>query len=788
VIGKTISHYRITDKLGEGGMGVVYKAHDTKLTRTVALKFLSKNTLGSEQEKARFLREAQAASLLDHPNICTLYDTYDVEDETFIAMAYCDGQRLDEKIAGDPLPVEEAVDIAIQIAEGLKAAHKKGVVHRDIKSANIMLTREGQAKIMDFGLAKLTGRTKLTETATIMGTVDYMSPEQARGETVDHRTDIWSLGVVLYEMLTGRIPFDAESEAALVHKIIYEEPRELTDLAPDLPSGLIAVVSRAMAKDREDRYGSLAEFLDDIRNYEFLDATDAEFMKGRGTTRPLGTARPRASRRVRVGITIGVVAALVCLTAMLIVFLPQREEKTYSSIVVLPFEDMSAAKDQEYFCDGIAEELINALSRIDNLRVIARTSAFSFKGKDIDIQDIGSKLNVEAILEGSVRRSGDRVRVTARLVDVGNNEPLLNEQYEKEMKDIFAIQDEITEEIVDNLRVELLGGQQVEFAKRHEVDPEVYDLYLRGRYFWSKYTLGDTKKAIEYFGKALKKDPSYAPAHAGLADSYIVMFIFNYLRPLEACRKARDAALKALEIDNTVAEAHASLGLTKTVYEWDWEGAEKEFKRAIELSPGYAPAHHYYAWCLTFMGRFEEAIEEMQRARELDPFSLVINRDVGTIFYYARQYDRAIEAHKKTIEMAPNLPYAHAHLGMAYLEKAMYEQALAEFEAERQVSGSWLSDTDRWIGITYARMGRRDKAQKVLDNLLEQSKEEYVPPAYFATLYFALGEIDQGFEWLDKAYEERDNIFPFLKVAFTFEPARSDPRYAVMLEKIGLDD
>jgi len=732
MIGKTISHYKILEKLGEGGMGVVYKAEDTKLERTVALKFLSPNALGTDEERIRFVREAKAAAALAHPNICTIYEIDEAENQAFIAFEYIDGQSLDERIESGPLNADEALDVAIQISEGLRRAHRRGIVHRDIKSANIMIDEDGQAKILDFGLAKLTGKTRLTKTATIMGTVSYMSPEQAHGEAaIDHHTDIWSLGVLMYEMLAGRLPFDAPSDAGLIHKIIYEQPEPLSGVRGDVPAALEQAIKKALQKDPQDRYADMAALVSDLKS-------------------------------IRSGAAPTIVV----------------EEKTTPSIAVLPFADMSPQKDQEYFCDG--------MTQLSDLKVIARTSAFSFKGQNLDVREIGKKLNVGTVLEGSIQKAGDRVRITAQLVNTTRGEHLWSEKYDRDMEDIFAIQDEISEAIVEKLKPTLLGEEKTKLSRREIVDLEAYDLYLRGRYFLEKNSEKALRKAIECFEQAIEKAPDYALAYVGLAEVYSIVPIFSPSSPAkEAYSKAREAALKALEIDDKLAEAHYRLGLINMYYDWDWEGVEKAFKQELELNPGSAEVYHFYAIHLRNMRRFDEGIEMIRRALELDPLSLGINREAASSFYFAGRHDQAIKQLQKTIEMDPTFPYVHLVFGFVYLQKGMHAEAMAEFEKEKNVLGRSHPAAEMAIGIVHALMGRREEAEKTL----ELFKKTRVAPFMVATLYFALGDKDHGFEWMDKAIEERDVWLRYLSAspALDLLNVRSDPRYKALLIKMGLE-
>ena len=749
MIGATISHYRILRKLGEGGMGEVYLADDTKLKRRVALKFLPAQFASDEEFKTRFRREAQAAAALNHPNVITIHEVGEHESRPFIAMEYVEGQSLKELIAGKKLSIEGAIDIATQICEGLSKAHQAGVVHRDIKSHNVLIDKDHRVRILDFGLAKLKRGAMLTRIGTTVGTTAYMSPEQARGEEVDQRTDVWALGVVLYEMLTGQMPFKGEHDQAVIHSLLNSEPEPITDLRRDLPIGLEQVLSRALAKDPEDRYQQVGEVLTDLRS-------------------------------IKQGYESGVTRTLF------------SGASSSPSIAVLPFSNLSADKEQDYFCDGMAEEIINALTHVEGLRVLARTSAFSFRGKEIDIREIGRKLNVKTVLEGSVRKAGSRLRITAQLVNVSDGYHLWSERYERDIgalccpEDIFAIQDEISLAIVDNLRVKLLKGERTKLARRHTDDLDAYNLYLKGRYFWNRRTDSALKRAIEHFQQAVEKDPSYAPAYAGLADAYITLQDYSFISPKEVLPKAKEAVGKALELDSTLGEARTSLAQILH-REWDWEGAEREFKRAIQLNPGYPTAHHWYALSLTYAGRSDEAIAEIRRALELDPLSLIINRNLGLVLYYARCYDQAAEQLVKTLEMEPAFSLVHASLGRICVQRGLYPKALSEFQKEKDNLGSSNPELESWQGIACAKMGRTEEADKILTHLLQRAEQAYVPPILVASLCFALGKSVQGFEWLEKGCRQHDSTMVEIRADPGFDGVRSDPRFIQLLKKVGLE-
>ncbi len=742
MIGKTILHYKILEKIGEGGMGLVYKAEDTKLRRTVALKFLPQELMRDKEAKERFVQEAQAAAALDHPNICTIYEINESGGKTFISMAYIKGQSLKEKLTSGPVELKDVLDIAIHSAEGLKEAHEKGIVHRDIKPANIMLTPKGLVKIMDFGLAKLTWGVDLTKTATIMGTVAYMSPEQASGEKTDHRTDIWSLGCVLYEMLAGERPFKSTHDQAAIYSILNEEPEPIAGLRKDLPVGFEMILFACLQKDPRKRYRNMDELISDLRSIDLEDKT--QVLKA----------------------------------------VPAKEEPP--SIAVLPFVNMSADPENEYFSDGLSEAILNALTKIKDFKVVARTSAFSFKGKDIDIREIGKKLDVNKVLEGSVQKAGNRLRITAQLIDVADGYHLWSERFDRNMDDVFAIQDEISLAIVDNLKLNLLKGEKTRLIKRHTNDPEAYNFYLQGRYFYNKRTEEDMKRSVEYFERALEKDPKFALPYAGLADAYATLGFYHWWPFEEARSKTKEYALKGLEVDDSVGETHAAYANYILWFEFNWVDAEKEYKRAIELSPSDVEAHHMYSHLLESLSRFDEAIAEMKKALEFEPLQINLNHCLGNILFCSGDCDGAIEMFQKTIEMDPNFPLQYFWLGRVYLHIGQLQKAIEIFEKGMEfpavseiVSGG--------LGLAYALAGRVEDARKILGQLEELSKEKYVDSYPFAYIYMRLGDKDKTFESLERGFEIGGSFYLFyLPIDPIFKDLHDDPRFKALLKKLGL--
>ncbi len=766
-------------------MGVVYKAEDTRLKRHAALKFLPPDLTRDEEAKERFVNEAQAASALDHPNICTIYEIDEDEDgQMFIAMAYYDGETLQKKVASGKLQVAGAIEIAIQIAQGLAKAHEHGITHRDIKPANVIITKDGVAKILDFGIAKLSGQSRLTKTGGTVGTVAYMSPEQTRGAEVDHRTDIWALGVVLYEMITARLPFKGEYEAAVMYSIWNEEPEPIISQRPETAAELNRVVSTALAKARDDRYQHADEMLVDLK-----DITKAQESGSQSSTK----ARSRSRKKVRsvlakkLPFLFGGIAILaVLVVAAFFVFkekLPNAAEK--ESIAVLPFVNMSAEAENEYFSDGMTEEIINALTKVGGLAVVARTSVFQFKGKTYDIRKFGEQLNVSTILEGSVRKSGEKLRITAQLINVANGYHLWSEVFEvREMNDIFVVQDEIAREIVSKLKVELGGGSGAPLVKASTENREAYDLYLRGRFFWNDRGRENLSKAIDYFERAIALDSSFAAAYAGLADTYGLLHQSRDNSP-HAYQKAKWAATKALELDSTLAEAHAALGVVQSMFEWNWLEVENAYKRAIALNPGYASAHQWYAAALIHLGRPREAIAEARKALELDPLALPKNMMLIQVYRNARQYDQALDQCRKTLELYPANVNAQWGMGMVYVHESRYDEGIAWLRQSLENSTNRPALLVAGLGYALAVSGKRAEAETVLNELLSQSDQKAVSPCFLAWIYAGLGQQEQALVMLEKAYNEYDYRLLYIKVDPMFDNLRSHQRFDQLLKRMG---
>jgi serine/threonine protein kinase/Tfp pilus assembly protein PilF len=791
MIGHVIYHYKILEKLGEGGMGVVYKAEDTKLKRIVALKFLPPHFSADDEVKQRFIHEAQAASALNHTNICSIHTIEEFESpaytdasaparlvesvmagggkQQFIDMEFVEGKTLGVLLKEKELSLKEVMDIALQVAEGLNAAHKKGIVHRDIKPDNIMVTDENLVKIMDFGLAKLKGSSKLTKTHSTLGTLSYMSPEQARGEEVDQRSDIFSLGAVLYEMITGRRPFKGEHEAAIIYSLLNETPEPLARYKSGVPDEIQRVIDKALAKEKDKRYQHVDEMAADLRSA--LPSLSSHIVT--------------ASRRSKV---LWIVAAgvVVLMVAGIYLFYPKSGPKPAisKSVAVLPFKNLSDSKEDEYFSDGITDDIIAQLSKITDLKVISRTSVMQYKGISKNIRDIGRELDVATVLEGSVRRSGNQIRIVAQLIDANNEGHLWADTYDKEMTQVFAIQSDVAQRIAAALEAKLSPVEKGRIEKKQTGNTEAYQLYLKGRFYWNKRQLDDIKTAIECFKKAIEKDLDYALAYAGLASAQVL--VPSYGVPIgEWYTNAQNTAVKALEIDSTLAEAHTVLGEIAQDHYFDWAGAEKHFRRAIELDPGYPTAHQWYSSTLSFLGRFDEALSEAKRAQELDPLSLVINMNLGDALYVMRQYDRAIEQYKNTLALDRSFPWPHSGLGSIYQVQGKFNESIAEYQQADSLGGS-IPYTLVPLGWIYARAGRKADALRVLEELLRLAQHGNSVSYGIAFLYYELGEKDKAFEWFEKAYQDRDIWLESLGTDPLWDNLRLDPKCIALLKKMGL--
>lgn len=771
MIGKTISHYNILEKLGEGGMGVVYKAEDTKLYRNVALKFLSPQALGTKEEKVRFLHEAQSAAALNHPNICTIYEIDESEGASFIAMEYIEGKSLDAMIESGPLKLEEARKIALQIAEGLHEAHRRQIVHRDIKPANIMITESGRVKIMDFGLAKSPGRTQLTREGTTLGTVAYMSPEQGRGEAVDSRTDVWALGVIAYEMVTGQQPFKGDYEQSVIYSILNEDPEPLTALRTGVPLELERITQKAMAKDQKNRYQHADEFLVDMRS----------LMVDKGPSGPANGQVNRGFGKRRLGLAC---AAVIIIAAALVLgrsyLFPKRKE-IIDSIAVLPLENLSNDPDQEFFADGMTEALIADLAKIGTLKVISRTSVMRYKDTRKSLPEIARELDVDAIIEGSVMQVGGRVKITAQLIEAVSDRHLWAESYERDLRDILSLQSDVARAIAREVDIKLAPPEEDGSSGTRQVDPRAYEAYLRGRYHWNKRTEQGIGKGIEYFQEAIEIDPDYAQAYAAIAEAFAVLGDWGFYPPREADKKIRYYAQRALSIDDESAAAYSALALASYEIDFDWEVAEEYYKKAIFLNPNYATAHQWYSGLLSTLKRHDEAIEQAKRAIQLDPLSLVINQTLSYAYYYARRYDEAIKQGRKTLELDEDFWYVYLVLYGCYLEKGMIPEAVEAFK--EIIPPDYMEEFDH----AYKTSGYEGFVKCIIENMEKWVFSIYNQTFYSAMAYAKIGEKDKAFEWLEKAFEVRSRFVTTIGIEPMLDSLRSDPRFDELLEKVGLD-
>jgi eukaryotic-like serine/threonine-protein kinase len=797
--GKTISHYRIIEAIGRGGMGVVYKAEDLKLRRHVALKVLPNYFARDQQALQRFEREAQAASALNHPNICTVYEIDEAEGLHFIAIELLEGETLKERIAHGPLEVPAILGIAIETCDALKAAHAAGIIHRDIKPSNIVLNQRGGAKLLDFGVAKRVGPElvrqqtenllsvlsgavdlRLTSPGAAIGTVAYMSPEQARGEEVDTRSDLFSLGAVLYEMCTGKCPFLAKGIADVLEAIESQTPKPIAKLNTKVPAGLVRIIDRAMEKDCSLRYHRATEMQADLQALRGR-------LEGRANKRNVLLAFVAILVLLAIGATVSMRVTRV--REWMLGKSPTGISREIKSLAVLPLKNLTGDPSQEYFVDGMTDALTTELSQIKALRVTSLTSAMQYKGTKKPLPQIARELNVDAVVEGTVRRAGDEVWITPQLIEAATDRHRWAKPYERNVREVPALQNQVAQDIVREMRIELTAPEQNRLAgPRPPANLEAYDAYLQGRYYWNKRTEEGLKKSAEYFQQAVGFDPSYAMAYAGLADSYNFLgaSVAATMPSQEAAAKARAAALKALELDASLGEAHAALGYTKYLFDWDWAGAEKEFQRAIELSPGYATAYHLYSLYLSAMGRDAEALAMIKSAQQLDPVSPNIRWNVGDRLAALGRYDEAIEQHKKAIELDPSHYNTHINLGVTYLRMKKFPEAIAEHEKAVELSGGNLIPRS-YLAYDYALSGRRAEAEKLLAEL-KRHNEPQARYYMYAAICTALGRKDEAFVWLEKEFEIHSGSLVELRARPAFEPLHSDLRFQNLLRRMNFPE
>ena len=833
----TLSHYRIVSKLGAGGMGEVYLAQDTKLDRKVAIKLLNQEFSKDSDRLNRFIQEAKAASALNHPNILTVYEIGEVDGKNYISTELIDGNTLREHLSRkEALPLNTILKIGIQVAEALSAAHQAGIIHRDIKPENIMLRHDGYVKVLDFGLAKLSEPAALvggsqpdteaqtrvrhqTHPGTIMGTVSYMSPEQARGKETDARTDIWSLGVVLYEMLAGRVPFTGETINHTIVSILEKEPL----LLENVPAELQRIVRKSMTKDVDMRYQSARDLLIDLKNLRRDLDIQGELERSIIPNRAPATgsinesevettadgAAAAATRSGQIPATQNLAASsssleyavtqakshklataivgVVLLGAISVVGYFAFGSKSggarqIESIAVLPFVNQSGDADVEYLSDGITETLISSLSQLPNLNVKARSSVFRYKGKETDAKTVGKELGVQAILNGRVLQRGDQLTLSLELIDTSTENVIWSEQYNRKQSDLVSLQSEIARDVSSKLKTKLSGADEKKLAKNYTANPEAYQLYLKGRFYWNKRTVDGLTQAAVCYKQAIEKDPAYALAYSGLAETYVLYSNYSVAPPKDSMPQAKAAAAKALELDESLAEPHAALGTYLSAYGWDHSAAERELRRAIELKPNYATAYHWLAIELALAKRPDEAIATARRAEELDPLSLIISADTAFDFILSRRYEEAIAQGQRTLKLDPNFYYAHYLLGWAYYEKGMYPEAISECRKSLELNEEPYAKA---ILVTaLAKSGGPAEAIKLRDELKSESARHYVPSYYLAVADTALGEKDEAFAALEKDFAERSTSYSWIPMDPLFDDLRDDPRFKALMQRV----
>lgn len=801
MIGQTVLHYAILDKLGEGGMGIVYKAHDLDLDRDVALKFLPQHLLDDATEEARLLQEAKAAALLNHPNICGVHALGVYEGRRFIDMEFVDGETLSEKIRegggsvpplagpdsrpslqagsedrGPGLRIEEAVRYAIQIGDALQEAHSKGIIHRDIKADNVMINSRDQVKVMDFGLAKLKGSLKVAGSSTTAGTMAYMSPEQIRGEDADARSDLFSFGVLLFQMLSGHLPFRGDHEAAVMYSIVNEEPQPLITVRADIPDGLSGIVVRALKKDPVERYQSAAAMVADLR--QCLEApAPALRLPGNHGSRPPSV--PGMRRLLRPFILM-VLATIIVLAVTY--FLATRPSRTYDAIAVLPFSNVSGDPATEYLADGFTENLINSLSMLPDIKLMSRSSVFRFKGKESSPEDAARELGVNAVLTGRLAQRQQALTVSVELMDVRDHTHLWGEQYERRADQIQEIQKDIVQQVARRLKLAFTEDQKQQLSKSSTENAEAYQSYLKGRFFLNKRTAEGFEKAMGFFRQAIEQAPAYAPAHAGLATAYLLQASYDFRPPKQSADLARRAAEKALQLDDHSAEAHTVLA---SLPGFDWAQYGREFRKALELNPNYVTAQHWYGIYLLEMGKFEEAMPHLRKAQELDPLAPIQYVAVALALMTEDRNDEAFTQLGTSLDIDPQFPRAHAMLAHLYLRIGRPELALPAIDKAVLYSDSSAEYIAR-RGLILGKLGKKAEAEKISRRLVSLSKRKYVPFSLQALPYIGIGKKDDAFRLLQRACDDYETAMNDINVDPLFDSLRDDPRFADLKQRIGL--